>query len=90
MRNYVFWPNWIEVLMRIDGTTATEFCQEYRKTYAHIHSVTKDLQERGLIEGTKEGRKIIFRLTEKGRQMADSLKKADEVLRGIQSDEAGN
>jgi len=78
---YVFWPEWKYVMVGLDNSTVSEYCFEGRRTYAHIHAVTKELHSRGLFSKVKVGRSIVYSLTEQGKLLKELLLSCDKLLR---------
>jgi len=70
-------PTWQIMIAAIDNKEMfkSEIAKEIDNTYSHVVNVCKSLQRKGLTKETKEGRKQIITLTEKGKQTAEAIKK---------------
>jgi predicted transcriptional regulator len=69
-------PTWQITLAAIDNKEMykSEIAKETDNTYSHIVNVCKSLHKKGLTKETKEGRKQIITLTEKGKETAQAIK----------------
>lgn len=69
-------PTWQIMLAAIDNKEMykSEIAKEIDNTYSHIVNVCKTLHKKGLTKETKNGRKQIITLTEKGKEKAQAIK----------------
>ena len=77
---YVFWPEWKHVIVGLDGLSVSEYCFNGRRTYTHIHAVAKELAVRGLFTAKKDGRSVVYTLTESGCLLRELLRSCDDLL----------
>ncbi len=61
----------------------SQIAQEVDCTYSHAVRIIQRLEEEGLVESEKEGRKKILKLTAKGQQIAETLSHLLHQLRHI-------
>jgi len=79
---YVFWPEWKSVMVGLNATTVSEYCFASRSTYAHVHAVAKELASRGLFVTKKDGRSVVYSLTEQGKLLKELLVACDGLVMG--------
>ncbi len=58
-----------------------ELALKVASTYAHIFNIVKKLQQLGLVETVKKGRKRFIKLTDKGKKLAQLIKEIDELIK---------
>lgn len=69
------------VLMRGEGEKYGSFlAKKTDSTYSHVVKILKELKNMGLIEFEKKGRTKQIKLTQKGREVGEHIKKIKELL----------
>ncbi len=56
---------------------------ELKRAYLQLHNTVKFLETKGLVRTEKQGRERIVTLTEKGKEIANMLKKIEEVSKNV-------
>jgi len=76
----LFYPEWQNVLMGIDGLTPTKYSYQYQLTYAHTHKIVAELIRIGACTSVKKGRETIISLTEFGSNLSELFLKTKTLL----------
>ncbi|WP_394324598.1 winged helix-turn-helix domain-containing protein [Haloplanus natans] len=68
-------PKTVQILISLTGGTsyANEISTTVDCTYSHTVRILQKLEENGLVEGEKEGRKKNYKLTDEGQERAEAL-----------------
>lgn len=66
---------------RMDEAYGSTLSREVDTTYSHCNRIISDLEDKGLIESEKSGRKNILSLTDEGRRVAEALENLLGTLR---------
>ena len=76
----LFYPDWQLVLMGVDGLTMSEYAYQYKKTYAYTHKMVEVMLKLGLCSAEKVGRTRKISLTDKGKELSESLLRARSIV----------
>jgi len=75
----------VKTLITIRRNRDEIYCNKISKkvdtTYAHTVRIVSRLEEKGLIETHKKGRKKIIELTEKGEEYAETFQRLQELFK---------
>lgn len=67
-------------IQKADSPYASQIRKRSDTTYAHTVKIISRMEDAGLVMGEKKSRKKILTLTEKGRELADSLEKLFDTV----------
>jgi predicted transcriptional regulator len=63
-------------------TYPSKISQKIDSTYSHTINIISELEENGIVETKKEGRKRLVKLTDKGKEYAEILEKLVDMEEG--------
>ena len=79
-RRFVFFPQWVEVLINSDDNCILAVCKKVNGTYFYIIHVINALEKKKLVSTKIIGRKRIINLTAAGRNVVRCLKELKLII----------
>ena len=71
---------YVKLLFSIDGDKKMhQLSKESNMTTSHLSNVMDQFRREGIIEKEKKGREVEIRITDKGQELIEILKKFDEL-----------
>jgi predicted transcriptional regulator len=70
----------IKILAKKDNLSRTQIARKTNTVYSHVKQICDELEKKGLIVTTRQGRYLYNKLTNKGRETAKAIEKIEQNL----------
>ena len=71
----------LEALSKRPGQPATRLATATNMAYDRLAAILEKLEERGIVEKTRDGNRAGYALTDRGKQLLRELKRLEKILR---------
>lgn len=90
MYRFIAQKRYVRLMFSINGKNIRQLSKEVDMTTSHLSNVMDQFAKEGLIEKERKGREVEIKVTEKGQELIEILRKYDELAeRQINKEEPG-
>lgn len=79
MYRFIAQKRYVKLMFSINGKNIRQLSKEVDMTTSHLSNVMDQFKKEGLVEKEKKGREVEVKLTEKGHELIELLRKYEEL-----------
>lgn len=79
MYRFIAQKRYVRLMFSINGKNIRQLSKEVDMTTSHLSNVMDQFKREGLVEKEKKGREVEVKLTEKGHELIELLRKYEEL-----------
>ena len=80
MYRFIAQRRYVRLMFSINGKNIHQLSKEVDMTTSHLSNVMDQFAKEGLIEKERKGREVEIKVTEKGQELIEILRKYDELV----------
>ncbi len=81
MYRFIAQKRYVRLMFSINGKNIRQLSKEVDMTTSHLSNVMDQFAKEGIIEKERKGREVEIKVTEKGKELIEVLRKYDEIAK---------
>ena len=81
MYRFICSKRYVKLMFSLNGKNIKQLSKEVDMTTSHLSNVMDQFLREGLIEKEKQGREVDIKITERGKELIEILRKYDELAK---------